>query len=65
MSPPEKIKPIGCKWVDKRKRDAEGNIETFKARLVAKDYIQIQGVDYDGNLFTSSHAVTPSGFCWH
>lgn len=32
---PDDRKAIGCKWVLKRKRDAEGNITTYKARLVA------------------------------
>ncbi|KAK4840696.1 hypothetical protein QYF36_015955 [Acer negundo] len=32
------LKPIGCKWVYKRKRRMDGKVETFKARLVAKGY---------------------------
>ena len=33
---PNGIKPVGCKWVYKRKRGIDGKVETFKARLVAK-----------------------------
>ena len=36
VDPPEGIKPIGCKWIFKRKRGADGQVETYKARLVAK-----------------------------
>ena len=36
VDPPEGIKPIGCKWVLKKKTDMEGNVITYKAHLVAK-----------------------------
>ena len=41
------IKPIGCKWIYKRKWDQAGKVQTFKARLVAKGYTQREGVDYE------------------
>ena len=37
---PEGVKPIGCKWVYKRKRGIDGKVETFKARLVTKCFTQ-------------------------
>src|SRR5215468_10747066 len=47
VDPPEGIRPIGCKWVFKRKTDIDANVSTYKARLVAKGYRQRQGVDFD------------------
>lgn len=31
-------KPIGCKWIFKMNTDMEGNVQTYKERLVAKDF---------------------------
>ena len=47
MEPPERIKPIGCKWIYKKKKGADSKVETFKARLVAKGFTQKEGIDYE------------------
>ena len=47
VEPPTNIKPIGCKWVYKRKSRLDGKVETFKARLVAKGFTQKEGIDYE------------------
>ena len=44
---PPGAKPVGCKWLYKRKLDADGNVATYKARLVAKGYTQRPGIDFE------------------
>ena len=43
---PYRCKPIGCKWVFKKKFRPDGTIERYKARLVVKSYTQIEGEDF-------------------
>eukprot|EP00253_Pinus_taeda_P020061 PITA_20061 len=44
-------KPIGNKWVFKKKTNAKGKVENYKARLVAKGYSQVLGIDF-GDIFS-------------
>ena len=39
-------KPITAKWVFKIKRKADGTVERYKARLVARGYTQQKGIDF-------------------
>lgn len=45
MPPGHKV--IGLKWVYKLKKDANGEIQKYKARIVAKGYVQRQGIDFE------------------
>jgi hypothetical protein len=43
---PNGRKPIGSKWVFKKKLNLEGKVEKYKDRLVAKGYSQVEGIDF-------------------
>ncbi|GJS20023.1 zinc finger, CCHC-type containing protein, partial [Tanacetum coccineum] len=43
---PHGCKPLGCKWIFKRKMKVDGTIDKFKARLVIQGFRQKEGIDY-------------------
>ena len=61
---PKGCKRVGCKWVFKTKRDSHGNLERYKARLVAKEFTQKDDIDYK-ETFYRSHERILSGLLWH
>jgi hypothetical protein len=38
--------PIDNKWVFKKKLNAKGKVEKYKARLVENGYSQVEGIDF-------------------
>lgn len=44
---PNGRQPISCKWIFKIKRDEDGNISRYKARLVARGFQQKREFDYN------------------
>ena len=48
---PDDRQAIKNKWILKRKMDADGSVTIYKARIVAKGFRQVQGVDCD-EIFT-------------
>ena len=43
---PPGTKAIGCKWIFKRKLKADGSIDKYKTRLVAKGFSQKKDIRY-------------------
>ena len=44
---PNDRQAIESKWIFKRKTDADSSVTIYKARIVAKGFRQVQGVDYN------------------
>jgi hypothetical protein len=47
IDPIDGVRPIDCKWIYKKKTNMDGNVHVYIARLAAKGFKQIHGVDYD------------------
>ncbi|WVZ82976.1 hypothetical protein U9M48_030174 [Paspalum notatum var. saurae] len=47
VDPPANCWPIGLKWVYKVKRDERGEVVRHKARLVARGFVQREGIDFE------------------
>jgi hypothetical protein len=44
---PKGRKVVGSKWVFRTKRGPDGEIQKYKARVVAQGFTQVEGIDYD------------------
>ncbi|KAK4407852.1 Retrovirus-related Pol polyprotein from transposon RE2 [Sesamum angolense] len=58
VDPPKGVKSVGCKLVYKRKIRADGEVTSFKAKLVAKGYTQRPRVDFEETYSPSKQATT-------
>jgi hypothetical protein len=57
---PEGKSVVTYKWLFKIKLAADGGIEKYKARFVARGFSQKEGIDYD-EIFTLLQGTLPSG----
>ena len=46
VSLPSGKKLVGCKWIFNLKHIADGTIDWYKAKLIAKGYMQSFGINY-------------------
>jgi histone deacetylase 1/2 len=59
LVPPSRGQNINdCRWVYKEKRKADGNLDKYKAHLVAKGNKQCYGIDYEDTFSTVVKAAT-------
>eukprot|EP00253_Pinus_taeda_P015277 PITA_15277 len=55
-------KPIGNKWVFKKKTNVEGKVEKYKARLVVKEQMVVKTTFLHGDLEEEIYMKQPEGF---
>jgi hypothetical protein len=62
---------VSSKWIYKIKHAADGSVEKFKARFVARGFIQKEGIDYEETFapvatYTSIRTIIALAFvlCW-
>lgn len=48
----------GCKWVFKIKRDSDGSVSRYKARLVAEGFHQTTNIDYSETFSLVAKLIT-------
>ena len=53
LSPGQSV--VGCGWIYKIKTKADGSVERYKARLVAKSFTQEYGIDYEETFAPIAH----------
>jgi hypothetical protein len=58
---PARRKYLGRKWLFKKKFNAEGKVEKYKDRLVAKGYSRVKGIDF-GDIFSPVSKLTSRRF---
>ena len=47
IDPPPGCRPISLKWVYKVKQDEHGAIVKHKVRLIARGFVQCEGIDFE------------------
>ena len=55
---PRNTNVVSCKWVFKIKKNAAGEIDKYKARLVARGFTQQYGVNYDETYAPVAHLAS-------
>ena len=55
---PPGVTPITCRWVYDIKRNKDGSIEKFKARLVVHGYKQVAGIDFNKTFSSTTQIRT-------